>query len=81
MPSSGRGDYPKVISEFENSRDLFEQLGDVAEADVAEIWATQFLPDVGRIAESRQRLAALTENAERRRFNFLLPAAAYWLGV
>lgn len=81
MQSSGRSDYPKVISEFENSRDLFEQLGDVAEADVAEIWATQFLPDVGRIAESRQRLAAILAEAQRRRFNVLLPAAYFWLGV
>jgi CHAT domain-containing protein len=53
----------------------------VAEASVAEIWAAQFLPDVGRIDESRRRLSALIENVERRRFNVLLPTAYYWLGV
>jgi CHAT domain-containing protein len=48
---------------------------------VAEVWAIQLLPDVGRIEEGRRRLSALIENAERRRFNVLLPSAYYWLGV
>jgi CHAT domain-containing protein len=45
------------------------------------MWAVQFLPDVGKLAEGRRRLAALIETAERRRFNVLLPPAYYWLGV
>jgi CHAT domain-containing protein len=74
-------DYLEAISEFEKSRDLFEQLGDAAEAGIAENWAVQFLPDVGKVAESRQRLAALIANAESRKFKVLIPPAYYWLGV
>jgi CHAT domain-containing protein len=48
---------------------------------VAETWATQFLPDVGKFAEGRARLAALIADAEARRHNVLLPPAYYWLGV
>jgi CHAT domain-containing protein len=76
-----KSDYAKAITEFENSRDLFEQLGDTAEAGIAEIWAVQFLPEVARVAESRQRLAAIIENASRRKFQVLIPAAYYWLGI
>jgi CHAT domain-containing protein len=74
-------DYLKAVAEFENSRDLFEQLGDAAEASAAENWAAQILPDVGKLAEGRRRLAALIETAERRGFKALLPSAYYWLGV
>ncbi len=77
MPS----DYAKAILEFEKSRDLFAQLGDTAEADIAEIWAAQLLPDVAKVAESRQRLAAIIATAESRKFNVLIPTAYYWLGV
>jgi tetratricopeptide (TPR) repeat protein len=76
-----KSDYLKAISEFENSRDLFEQLGDAAEAGIAENWAAQLLPDVGKIAESRKRLSAIIATAESRKFKILIPAAYYWLGV
>lgn len=81
MQPSGNSDYPQAISEFEKSRDLFAQLGDAAEAGVAEMWAAQILPDVGKLAESRRRLSAIIETAERKRFNVLLPPAYFWLGV
>lgn len=74
-------DYAKAILEFEKSRDLFAQLGDTAEAGIAEIWAVQFLPDVAKVAESRQRLAAIIATSGSRKFNVLLAPAYYWLGV
>jgi CHAT domain-containing protein len=77
----GHEDYRKVIAGFENSRDLFARLGDVCEAAVAENWAVQFLPDVGRIADSRERLNAIIAQAASRKFHVLLPSAYYWLGV
>ncbi|HEX8845655.1 MAG TPA: CHAT domain-containing protein [Pyrinomonadaceae bacterium] len=76
-----RDDYEKARAEFEKSRDLFAQLGDVCEAAIAENWAVQFLPDVLKIAESRRRLTAFIENAESRSFRVLLPPAYYWLGI
>jgi CHAT domain-containing protein len=74
-------DYARAILEFEKSRDLFEQLGDTAEAGIAEIWAVQFLPDVAKVAEGRQRLAAMIAIASSRKFNVLVTTAYYWLGV
>lgn len=74
-------DYLKAVESFEGSRDLFRQLGDEPEAGVSEVWAAQLLPDVGRIEKARLRLAALAADAGRRRYNVLLPAAHYWLGV
>ncbi len=74
-------DYEKAISEFEKSRDLFALLGNDCEAAIAENWAAQFLPDVAKVAESRQRLSALIETANGRKFNVLLPPAYYWLAV
>lgn len=74
-------DYAKAISQFEQSRDLFEQLGDAAEAGIAEMWAAQLLPDVAKVAESRKRLAAIIATSEKRRFKVLLPTAFYWVGV
>jgi CHAT domain-containing protein len=74
-------DYAKAISEFEKSRDLFERLGDETEASIAEIWAAQFMPDVAKVAESRQRLAAIIALAENRKFKILAPPAYYWLAV
>ncbi|HVF44519.1 MAG TPA: CHAT domain-containing protein [Pyrinomonadaceae bacterium] len=41
----------------------------------------QLLPDVGRLENAKARLASLAAGAERRRYNVLLPAAHYWLGV
>jgi CHAT domain-containing protein len=76
-----KSDYAKAITEFENSRDLFEQLGNRAEAGISEIWAVQFLPDVARVAESRKRLAAIIATASSRKFQVLIPAAYYWLGI
>ncbi|MGZ8844176.1 MAG: CHAT domain-containing protein [Pyrinomonadaceae bacterium] len=72
-------DYAKAISEFERSRDLFAQAGDVYEAAIAENWAAQFLPEIGKIAEGRRRLVALIEKAESRKFKVLLPPAYYWI--
>jgi CHAT domain-containing protein len=74
-------DYAKAISEFEKSRDLFEQLGDGAEAGIAENWAVQFLPDVAKVAEGRRRLLAIIASATDRKFKVLIPTAYYWLGV
>jgi len=76
-----RGDYAQAISEFESSRDFFARLGNECEAAIAENWAVQFLPDVGKVAESRPRLAAIIANAERRRFTVLMPPAYYSLGM
>ncbi|MEK6336009.1 MAG: CHAT domain-containing protein [Acidobacteriota bacterium] len=74
-------DLVKAISVFEKSRDLFAAAGDVCEAALAENSAAQYLPDVARIAESRQRFAAMITDAESRKFNVLLPPAYYWLAV
>jgi CHAT domain-containing protein len=74
-----KSEYAKGISQFEKSRDLFTQTGDVCEAAIAENWAAQFLPEVGKIAQSRQRLGVLISHAESRKFKALLPPAYYWL--
>jgi CHAT domain-containing protein len=76
-----QSDYKQAISEFEKSRDLFARLGDACEAAIAENWAVQFLPDVAKVAEGRQRLAAIIANADGRKFKVLIPPAYYWLGV
>ncbi|HEX8147007.1 MAG TPA: CHAT domain-containing protein [Pyrinomonadaceae bacterium] len=77
----GRSDYLRAVESFEASRDLFEKLGDAPEAGVAEVWAAQLLPDVGRPEKGRLRLAALVSDAERRSYKVLLPPAYYWLGI
>jgi CHAT domain-containing protein len=74
-------EYAKAISEFERGRDLFAQLGDAAEAGIAENWAAQLLTDVGKVAEGRRRLAAIIASAESRRYKVLLPPAYYGLGM
>jgi CHAT domain-containing protein len=79
-PRPKKSDYLKAVANFESSRDLFKLLGDAPEAGIAEIWAVQLLPDMGKLAESRARLFALIADAERRGYNVLLPAAYYWLG-
>jgi len=48
---------------------------------VAEVWAAQMLPDVGRPEKGRLRLARLISDAERRGYKVLLAPAYYWLGV
>lgn len=80
LQSSG-GNYAATVLRFEQSRDLFTQLGDTAEAAIAEIWADQFLPDVGRIAESQQRLLALITTAESKHFQVLLASSYYWIAI
>jgi CHAT domain-containing protein len=74
-------DPAQAIPLYERSRDLFIQLGDECSADIAELWAAQFLLDVKRIAECRLRMHAIIERAESRRFLILLPPAYYWLGM
>ncbi len=74
-------DETQAISQFEKSRDLFARLGDECEAGIAETWAAQLLPDVGKVAESRPRLAVIIANAESRKFMVLLPPAYYALGM
>lgn len=74
-------DSEKARSEFEKSRDLFAQLADPCEAAIAENWASQSLPDVAKISESRERLAAIIATAEDRKFKVLLTPAYYWLGM
>jgi CHAT domain-containing protein len=71
----------QAISKFEESRDLFNRLGDESEAALAESWAVQLLPDIAKVAESRSRFAGVIANAENRRFAVLLPPAYYWLGM
>ena len=48
---------------------------------MAEVWAAQLLPDVGKIAEGRRRLAAVASDAEARDYKILQPPAYYWLGI
>lgn len=74
-------DLKTAISEFENSRDLFTQLGDEGEAAIAESWAVQLLPDVAELTESRRRWSAVIANAKARKFMVLLPPAYYSLGI
>jgi CHAT domain-containing protein len=74
-----RTDLAKAISEFEKSRDLFGGAGDICEASVAETFAAQFLPEIGKIAEGKLRLAALSADAEIRKFKIILCPAYYWI--
>jgi CHAT domain-containing protein len=74
-------DEAQAISQLEKTRDLFARLGDEWEASIAETWAAQLLPDVGKVAESRPRLAAIIANAESRNFIVLLSPAYYALGM
>jgi CHAT domain-containing protein len=73
------GDAARAIREFEKSRDLFREAGDVCEAAVAELWAAQVLTDVGKIDQARLRLNAIIAGAQNRKFNLLVPTAYYWL--
>jgi CHAT domain-containing protein/tetratricopeptide (TPR) repeat protein len=70
-----------AISLFEQSRDLFNRLGDECSAATAETWAAQMLRDVGKIDDARERLTALAASAEKKKFLVLLPPAYYWLGM
>jgi len=73
--------YASAIAEFEKSRDLFAQAGDNCDALIAELWAAQFLRDVARVDEGRQRLLAVIEEAESKNFKVLLPPAYYFVGL
>lgn len=73
--------YAGAIAEFERSRDLFASRGDNCDAAVAELWAAQFLRDVARVDEGRQRLVAVIEKAESRHYKVLLPPTYYWVGL
>ena len=85
MLKAGQGslsvNYQNAIRQFENSRDIFAQLGDATEAAIAESWAVQLLSDVGKVDEGRRRIAALITTAEQRKFMILLPPSYYWLGI
>jgi CHAT domain-containing protein len=76
-----RSDYSKAILQFDKSRDSFMQLGNVCEAAIAEIWASQCLPPSGKVAEGRRRLEAAIAMADVSGFRVLLPPAYYWLGI
>jgi CHAT domain-containing protein len=80
-PHVVKSDLAAAIVHFEKSRTLFAEAGDVCEAAIAENWTAQLLLDVGRISESRERLAGIIAEAEKRKFNILRPPAYYWLGV
>ena len=71
----------RAIPDLERSRDLFAQTGDVCEAAIAETWAAQYLPEIGKIADARPRLGALIADAQTRKFKVLLPPAYYWLAI
>ena len=77
----GKFKYAEVIAEFEKSRDDFQASGNEPESKAAEIWAAQFLPDISKIEESRRRLLALDEFAERRKFKIFQPTVFYWLSI
>ena len=74
-------DTPQAIALFEESRNLFLQQNDEGGAAVAENWAAQMLHDVKKIAECRQRLRAIIEKSEHKKFLVLLPPAYFWLGM
>lgn len=76
-----KSDLAKAIAQFEKSRDLFAEAGNVCEAAIAAQWAAQLLPDVGKIAESRLRLTSIIANAETRQFKILLSRAYYSLAI
>lgn len=73
--------YAAAISEFEKSRDLFFSLGNEPEALTAELWATQFLPDVSKIGEGRIRLNELGKIAVQKKYKIFEPAVFYWISV
>jgi hypothetical protein len=75
MPDTGgiKQRFMRAPTAFRTERDFFAQLGDTCEAAVAENWAVQFLPDVGKIAESRTRFAAMIRDAENKNFRVLQP--------
>ncbi|HWN09514.1 MAG TPA: CHAT domain-containing protein [Pyrinomonadaceae bacterium] len=74
-------DFTTRIAEFEKSRNLFAGLGNTCEAAIAEIWAVQYLPDVGRVRDSRPRAKAIIESAAHKKFRILEPPAWYSLGM
>jgi CHAT domain-containing protein len=77
----GKNDLAQAISEFETSRNLFAESGNFCEAAIAENWAIQLLPDIGKIAEGRPRWEAVIADATNKHFNILIPPAYYWLAI
>jgi CHAT domain-containing protein/tetratricopeptide (TPR) repeat protein len=80
-PDVVKSDFAAAIVDFEKSRRLFAETGDVCEAAIAENWTAQLLTDVGRISESRERYANIIAEAEKRKFKILQPPAYYWLAI
>ena len=74
-------DSARAVSEFERSRDLFERIGDMCEAALAETWAAQLLPDAAKLDAARQRLTTITKREQARNFKILLASTYYWLGM
>lgn len=74
-------EFTERIATFEKSRDMFDLLANDCESAIAESWAVQYLPDVGRVDESRPRARAIIEFAARRQFKILAPPAYYSLGM
>jgi CHAT domain-containing protein len=81
LAAQQQGDYAKTIAAYEQSANVFEQLGDGCEAAISENWAVQYLPDVGKIAQSRARLAMSIADAESRKFKLMRSSALYWLAI
>lgn len=75
-----RNGYEKVIPLFEESKKIFEKIGNTPEANISEIWATQFLQDVDRVEEAAKRLDLLIEIAERKQYKLILSSGLDWLG-
>jgi CHAT domain-containing protein len=78
---AGHSDVATAILDFEKSRKLFAEVGADCEAAIAENWIAQTLPDVGRVGESRQRVAAIIADPKNRRFKVLRSPAYYWLAM
>ena len=76
-----QGKYTESIGKYEESKALFQKAGNEFEVNLAELWIAQMLPDVGKIDESRNRLTALTDRAEKKNFKILLPTAYYWQSI
>ena len=75
------GKYTDSINSFGRSKTAFLKAGNRIESNIAEIWAAEMLPDLGKIEESRKRLNSLISMAESKKYKIILPVAYYWLGV
>lgn len=75
------GKYTDSIESFKKSKVLFLKAGNRIESNIAELWVTEMLPDVGKIEESQNRLNTLVSELEEKKYKVVLPTALYWLGV